>query len=176
MRWGACAVAVIVLAGDQVSKSLVLASHPVPSGGGGVVSVRLVRNTGASFGLGAGHPIVIVLTAVAVIAIVAVLLARTRSKAAALCLAAVLGGALGNLADRLFRAPGLGRGAVVDWIHVAVYPATFNLADLAIRVGAIGAVVALLGIRVRGASGRTRRPAAVDALPSQNEIDEPGRS
>jgi hypothetical protein len=65
---------------------------------------------------------------------------------------------------------------VVDWIHVAVYPATFNLADLAIRAGAIGAVVALLGIRVRGASGRARRPAAADALPSRNEIDEPGRS
>jgi signal peptidase II len=153
VRWAACAVAVIVLAADQASKSLVLASHPGPSSGG-LVSVRLVRNTGASFGLGAGHPIVVVLVAVVVIAIVAVLLARTRSRAAALCLAAVLGGALGNLADRLFRAPGLGRGAVVDWIHVAVYPATFNIADLAIRVGVIGAVVALLGIRVRGAYAR----------------------
>jgi len=156
VRWAACAVAVIVLAGDQVSKSLVLAARP-SSDSGGLVSVRLVRNTGASFGVGAGHPIVVVLVAVAVIAIVAVLLARTRSRAAALCLAAVLGGALGNLADRLFRAPGLGRGAVVDWIHVAFYPATFNLADLAIRVGVVGAVIAMLDIGVRGASWRSRR-------------------
>ena len=86
-----------------------------------------------------------------VIAVVAVLLARTRRRVAALFLAAVLGGALGNLADRLFRAPGLGRGAVVDWIHVAWYPATFNLADLAIRVGAVGAVVAMLGAQARQA-------------------------
>jgi signal peptidase II len=156
VRWAACAVGVIVLAGDQVSKSLVLAARP-SSDSGGLVSVRLVRNTGASFGVGAGHPIVVVLVAVAVIAIVAVLLARTRSRAAALCLAAVLGGALGNLADRLFRAPGLGRGAVVDWIHVAFYPATFNLADLAIRVGVVGAVIAMLDIGVRGASWRSRR-------------------
>jgi signal peptidase II len=158
VRWAACAVAVIVLAGDQVSKSLVLAARPGPSGGG-PVSVRLVRTTGASFGLGAGHPIVVVLVAVGVIAIVAVLLARTSSRAAALCLAAVLGGAMGNLADRLFRAPGLGRGAVVDWIHVAWYPATFNVADLAIRVGAVGAVVAMLGIWAHGASWRARRSA-----------------
>ena len=43
-----------------------------------MVSVRLVRNTGASFGVGAGHPLLVVLTSVAVIAVVAVLLARTR--------------------------------------------------------------------------------------------------
>ena len=161
-------MAVLVLAGDQVSKSLVLAARPGPSGGG-AVSVRLVRNTGASFGLGAGHPLVVVLTTVAVIAVVAVLLARTRSRFAALCLAAVLGGALGNLADRLFRAPGLGRGAVVDWIHVSFYPATFNLADLAIRIGAIGAVVAMLDIRVRGASWRARRSPAPDSLTARDK-------
>jgi signal peptidase II len=165
-------VAVIVLAGDQVSKSLVLAARPSSNSGGGLVSVRLVRNTGASFGLGAGHPIVVVLTSVVVIAIVAVLLARTSSRAAALCLAAVLGGALGNLADRLFRAPGLGRGAVVDWIHVAFYPASFNLADLAIRVGVVGAVIAMLGIRVRGASWRARRSPGLDRLtPHDKQAD-----
>jgi signal peptidase II len=167
VRWAVCAVALIVLAGDQVSKSLVLAARPGPTSSG-EVSVRLVRNTGASFGLGAGHPLVIVLTAIVVIAIVAALLARTRSRAAAVCLAAVLGGALGNLADRLFRVPGLGRGAVVDWIHVAFYPATFNLADLAIRVGAVGAVIAMLDIRVRGASWRGRRSPAADSLATRD--------
>jgi signal peptidase II len=162
---------VIVLGGDQVSKSLVLASHPGPTSSG-PVSVRLVRNTGASFGLGAGHPAVIVLTAVVVIAIVAALLVRARNRAAALCLAAVLGGALGNMADRLFRAPGLGRGAVVDWIHVAFYPATFNIADLAIRVGAVGAVIAMLDIRVRGGSWRGRRSPATDSLtPRDRQAD-----
>lgn len=47
-----------------------------------------------------------------------------------------LGGGLGNLIDRLTR------GAVTDWIHVAGYPATFNLADIAVRVGLL---IALAG-------------------------------
>jgi signal peptidase II len=143
MRWAVCGVAALVLAADQVSKSLVLAAHP--AGGSGVLSIRLVRNTGASFGLGAGHPDLVTGLSAVVIAVVAVLVARTSSRPAVLFLAAVLGGALGNLADRLFRSPGLGRGAVIDWIHLWGYPATFNLADVAIRAGAVGAVAAMLG-------------------------------
>lgn len=148
VRWAAGGNTALVLAADQLSKSLVLAARP--GGAGGLASVRLVRNTGASFGIGAGHPLLVVAASAAVIAVVAVLLARTRSRPAALFLAVVLGGALGNLADRVFRSPGLGRGAVVDWIHVAGYPATFNLADIAIRAGAIGAAAFLgTGIHLR---------------------------
>jgi len=138
------AVTLLVLAADQVSKSLVVATRPGVAHG--VVAVTLVRNTGASFGIGSAHPVAVMVVSVAVIAVVAVLLARTASRGAALFLAAVLGGALGNLTDRLFRSPGLGRGAVIDWIHVWGYPATFNLADVAIRVGAVGAAVAMLGV------------------------------
>jgi signal peptidase II len=142
-RRAAAGVAVLVLAADQVSKSLVVAAAP-HGGPGGLVSVRLVRNTGASFGIGAGHPVLVTLVAVAVLAVAVVLLARTRSRGVALFLAAVAGGAAGNLADRLTRSPGFGRGAVVDWIHLAGYPATFNLADVAIRLGAVGALIAAL--------------------------------
>lgn len=145
-RWAAGGITALVLAADQLSKSLVLAARP--GGGGGLVSVRVVRNGGASFGIGAGHPVLVLASSAAVIAVVAVALARVRSRPAALFLAVVLGGALGNLADRLFRSPGLGRGAVVDWIHVAGYPATFNLADVAVRAGAIGAAAAFLGAGV----------------------------
>ncbi len=121
---------------------------------------RLVRNTGAGFGIGAGHPLVITLTALAILAVAVALLLRTSSRAVALSLAAVAGGAAGNLADRLFRGPGLGRGAVVDWIHVSFYPPTFNLADVAIRLGALIALIAALASsRRRTASlvSRTRR-------------------
>lgn len=142
-RRAALAVALAVLAADQVSKSLVLAAAP-RGGAGGLVSVRLVRNTGASFGIGAGHPVLITLVAAAVLAVAIGLLIATRSRGVALFLAAVAGGAAGNLADRLVRSPGFGRGAVVDWIHVAGYPATFNLADVAIRLGALGALVTVL--------------------------------
>lgn len=154
-RWLAVfGVSALVVAADQVSKSLVVAAGP---GSGGMVSVRLVRNPGASFGIGAGHPLVITLTAAAVLTVALVLLARARSQIVAMSLAAVTGGAVGNLADRLFRGPGFGRGAVVDWIHVVGYPPTFNLADVAIRLGAACAIVAsLLASPRRTKSGERR--------------------
>jgi len=143
IRWAVIGIAAAVLAADQVSKALAVAAAPsIPRGGPG--RAGLVRNTGASFGIGTGHPVLITVAAVAVLAAAVIWLARTRSLGAALCLAAVAGGAAGNLADRLLRSPGPGRGAVVDWIHVAGYPASFNLADVAIRAGAAGALVAML--------------------------------
>ncbi len=159
IRLAVAGVAALVLAADQATKSAVVAANP-HSNGSGLVSVRLVRNSGASFGIGAGHPLLITLTALAILAVAVALLVRTASRAMALLLAAVAGGAAGNLADRLFRHPGLGRGPVVDWIHVAFYPATFNLADLAIRVGALVAVIVLLAAAPRhhttGLAPRTR--------------------
>jgi hypothetical protein len=82
-------------------------------------------------GIGDGHPVLVTAVAAAVLAAVVVWLVRTHSPGVALCLAMVAGGAAGNLADRLLRSPGPGRGAAVDWIHVAGYPATFNLAGYA---------------------------------------------
>ena len=143
--WIAAGVAGLVLMLDQASKALVVMAQP--RGDGGVISVRLVRNTGASFGIGAGHPVVVVLVSVVIIAVVVALLARSRGRAMTTCLALVLGGAVSNLADRLVRGPGLGHGGVIDWIHVWGYPATFNLADVAIRVGAVGA--AALALRIQ---------------------------
>jgi len=135
MRRAGYATAAGVLAADQVTKALAL---------GGVIPARLVRNTGASFGIGAGHPLLLVLTAAVITAAVAVLLTRTTTPVTAVLLGAVTGGAAGNLADRLLRSPGYGRGAVIDWIHLWGYPATFNLADAAIRFGALGAVAAAI--------------------------------
>ena len=155
--WAAACLAVLVLAADQVSKALVVAAAPRGSRGG-LVSVRLVRNTGASFGIGAGHPVITVVAA-AVLAAAVIWLVRTRRPGVALCLAVVAGGAAGNLADRLLRSPGPGRGAVVDWIHVAGYPATFNLADVAIRAGAVSALVATLAAgRGQHAARQPRAP------------------
>jgi signal peptidase II len=142
----------VVLAADQITKSLVLRLHPVT--GSGLVSVRLVRNTGASGGIAAGYPVLVTLAAVAIVALAGTLAVRTRSRAVAICLAVVLGGALGNLSDRLFRAPGLGRGAVVDWIHVAGRGGSFNISDVAIQLGAVAAVVAMFAAD----RARVRRP------------------
>ncbi len=152
VRWVMLSTATVVLAADQVSKSLVLRLHPVA--GAGLVSVRLVRNTGASGGIAAGYPVLVTLAALAIVAVAGTFAVRTRSRAVAICLAAVLGGALGNLSDRLFRFPGLGRGAVVDWIHVAGRGGSFNISDLAIQLGAIAAVVAMFAAD----RARVRRP------------------
>jgi signal peptidase II len=144
-------ITVLVLAADQVSKSLVLAAGPAGFVGPGWVSVHLVRNTGASGGLASGYPVLVTLAAVAVTVVAVTFALRARARGVALCLAAVLGGAAGNLADRIFRAPGLGRGAVVDWIHFAGGGGSLDVADLAIQFGVLGAIIALV------ADGRVRK-------------------
>ena len=152
VRWAMLGTVAVVLAADQITKSLVLRLHPVT--GSGLVSIQLVRNTGASGGIAAGYPVLVTLAGVAIVAVAGTLAVRTRSRAVAICLAAVLGGALGNLSDRLFRTPGLGRGAVVDWIHVAGRGGSFNISDVAIQLGAVAAVVAMFAAD----RARVRRP------------------
>src|SRR5215469_4677621 len=150
VRWAMLAAAATVLAADQVSKALVLGLHPAT--GTGLVAVRLVRNTGASGGIAAGYPVLVTLAAAVIVCVAGALAVRVTGRGVAICLAVVLGGALGNLSDRLLRSPGLGRGAVVDWIHVAVRGGSFNVSDLAIQLGALGALIAML------VADRARKP------------------
>ena len=65
---------------------------------------------------------------------------RTRDTLLLVALSLVLGGAIGNLLDRVFRSPGFLRGAVIDFVHIGQWP-TFNVADSAITIGAILVVV-----------------------------------
>jgi signal peptidase II len=147
VRLAMLALAAVIVAADQITKTLVLASHSAARttvAGTGFVNIRLVRNTGANGGIAAGYPVLVTLVAAAIAGVAIVFALRSRGRAMAICLAAVVGGALGNLADRLLRAPGFGRGAVVDWIHLGALNGSFNLADLAIQFGVIGFVIALL--------------------------------
>ena len=141
VRWAMVGTVAAVVVADQVSKSLVLRAHPVA--GTGLVTVDLVRNTGASGGIAAGYPVLVTLSAIVIACLAGALAARASARWVAIFLAAVLGGALGNLSDRIFRSPGFGRGAVVDWIHVAGRGGSFNVSDLAIQLGVIGAIVAM---------------------------------
>jgi signal peptidase II len=152
-RWAAAGIAAVVVAVDQVTKSLVLEGRL--SGGAGWVDVRLVRNTGSAGGLAHGHPVPVFLLAVTVTAVATALLLRARRTAMALLLSLVVAGAAGNLTDRLARAPGLGRGAVVDWIHWSFRSASMNISDIAIDAGALGLVIVLAATRERVA--RTAR-------------------
>lgn len=145
-------VAAAVLTADQVTKALAVAflehRSAVPILGH-VLQLSFARNPGAAFSMGTG--MTWVFTGFAVI--VSVVLARTARSLThagwAVALGATLGGALGNLSDRLFRAPGPLRGHVVDFIALPHYP-LFNVADSALVCAAIVMVwFSLRGIDMR---------------------------
>jgi signal peptidase II len=100
-----------------------------------LVQVRRVYNRGVAFGLGANHPGLVGVVGVVAIAALLRWMRSARSLCERLAVAVVLGGAVGNLVERL------ARGSVTDWLHVWPYPATFNLADVAVRSGVLAAVL-----------------------------------
>ena len=162
-------LAAFVLVADLVSKLVVVARlHPGQDVRvlGGLIYLTELRNVGAAFSFAEGATILFTVIAVVVAVVIVRTARRLRSAAWATALGLVLGGALGNLVDRLFRAPGFGRGGVVDWMSLfapdgQVWP-VFNIADSAIVCGGIlGALLALRGIEFDGS--RTKDKTAADA-------------
>ena len=145
-------VAVAVLTADAISKALVLGKlpgHPPVRLVDGLVTLDLTFNAGAAFGVGTSYTAVIALIVCGVIVYIVRAARRLRSLAWTIALGLLLGGAMGNLGDRLFRAPGPLRGRVVDWINLPHFPWTFNLADASITCAAVLiAVLALRGVRI----------------------------
>jgi signal peptidase II len=155
-------VAAFVLAADIITKALVVAhlreDEPVHVLGN-VLMLNLLRNPGAAFSVGTGDTIVFTAIAVAVVVYIARTARKLHSIGWAITLGLLLGGALGNLTDRIFRAPGLFRGNVVDWIEVTRYWPVFNLADSAIVCGGILTVLlAMLGYHLDGTRGDRKAP------------------
>jgi signal peptidase II len=151
-------VAAFVLAADAISKAIVVA-HLRPDQPvhllGNVFELWLTRNPGAAFSVGTGETVVFTVIAFGVIVYIARTARRLYSTGWAIALGLLLGGAAGNLGDRIFRAPGLFRGDVVDWIGVVprYYP-IFNLADSAIVCGGILMVLlAMRGYHLDGTRG-----------------------
>jgi signal peptidase II len=107
---------------------------------GSDVSFELTRNTGSAFSLFQAFTPLLALIAIGVAVLLVREVRRSRDTLMIVGLSLVLGGALGNLADRLFRSPGFLKGAVVDFVHVGRFP-TFNVADSAITIGAVLIVV-----------------------------------
>jgi signal peptidase II len=151
-------VALAVLVLDVVSKVLVVAKldHQPPKRLlGGAIYLDEARNSGAAFSLGTGFTVILSLIAIAVIIVIVRTASRMRSTGWAIALGLILGGALGNLTDRIFRAPGVFRGHVVDWISLfgpnAAHWPIFNLADSAVVCGAIlAALLSLFGVPLDG--------------------------
>ncbi|WP_068160032.1 signal peptidase II [Rhodococcus phenolicus] len=157
-------VAVVIFALDLLTKILAVANidprDPI-SIIGDTVTLTLVRNPGAAFSMATGMTWVLTIVAIAVV-IGVVKIGRTlQSGWWALGLGLVLGGALGNLVDRIFRSPGPLQGHVVDFVSVGWWP-VFNVADSAIVCGAI-LLVALTVFGIDPDGSRASRGDETDA-------------
>ncbi|GDY32797.1 hypothetical protein GTS_44300 [Gandjariella thermophila] len=154
--------AAVVITLDVATKVVAVARlegrQPIPVAGG-LVYLQLIRNPGAAFGIATAMTWVLALIAMGVAATIIWFAPRLRSTWWALGLGLVFGGAVGNLADRIFRTPGLLEGRVVDFISVfapdgRVWP-VFNVADSAICVG--GALIVLMALLGRDYDGGVRK-------------------
>jgi signal peptidase II len=164
-------VAVLALGLDVLSKYLVvthLEGRPAVTVVPGLLYLDVLRNPGAAFSMATGMTWVLSLIALGVVVAIVFLAPRLRSIGWAIGIGLVLAGAVGNLADRIFRAPGPMRGHVVDWISVfkpwaEAFP-VFNLADSSICVGgALIVLMALLGKDYDGGIARRAKAAAKDS-------------
>jgi len=133
---------------------------------GGAVYLVLTRNSGAAFSLAPRYTIVFPLITLVVVGWITWIARHLRSVPWALALGLVLGGALGNVADRLFRAPGPLVGHVVDFVSLfddsgQLWP-VFNIADSALCVG----VVLAIGLELTGRRRDGSRAGSGDARTS----------
>jgi signal peptidase II len=155
------AVTAVVLAADQLLKALVRASIDVGERrdlAGSAVRLVHVENEGVAFGRLAGSPVLVgIVVAAALVALVVYVSRHLDVPGIWLPTGLLLGGAIGNLVDRL------ARGSVTDYLKFPNWPA-FNLADVAITTG----VVLLLVVVERDARRRERRvtqPDGTDGAP-----------
>ena len=132
-------IAAVVLVLDQASKAWALDAladgerrHLI----GDLLGLKLVFNPGAALSIATGMTWLLTLVATVVIVVVVRASRRIGSRAWAVALGLLLGGALGNLVDRFFRSPGPLRGHVVDFLSIGWWP-VFNVADPAVVGGAI---------------------------------------
>ncbi|MGW0559032.1 signal peptidase II [Streptomyces sp. NPDC003016] len=140
-------VALVAYLFDLISKMIVVARlehHEPIEVVGDLLRFEAIRNAGAAFGIGEAFTVIFTVIAASVIVVIARLARKLYSLPWAIALGLLLGGALGNLTDRIFRSPGVFKGAVVDFIAPANF-AVFNLADSAIVCG--GILIVILSFR-----------------------------
>ena len=137
LRW-ALLTASGVLVLDQLTKWWVVATLPGEPITliDGFLDLRYVTNSGASFSMLQGAGSLIAVAVIAIVVLIVMLVRKIAHTPEAIAFGLVLGGAIGNLADRIFRGPGLFDGGVVDFVDFSFFPA-FNVADSAVSVGAV---------------------------------------
>ncbi|WP_233422476.1 signal peptidase II [Curtobacterium oceanosedimentum] len=169
--------AVVVVALDQGVKALVVANLPygqVVPVLGDALQLLYVRNPGAAFSFAVNMTWVFSIVSTAVVVAIIVFARRIRSMWWAIVLGMLLGGALGNLLDRLFREPGFGRGHVVDFISTPwMMPAIYNIADSFICVSMVVFVLlVILGVNLDGTRALTaKQQRAADAAARSEAAD-----
>ena len=111
---------------------------------GSFLQLTLVKNPGAAFGFATGLTLLYSILAVLVVATIVYFARAISSGGWQLTAGLLLGGVMGNLADRAFREPAFFRGHVIDWIELPNWP-VFNIADCAIVIAA--AIAFVLSVR-----------------------------
>ncbi len=139
------ATIVAIVAADQLTKAWAvsaLADGP-KNIIGHTVRLELARNSGSAFSRFQGYTTILAVLAIAITVMIARATRHATDRFVLLGLLLVLGGALGNLGDRLARSPGFLRGYVVDFVAVGWWP-LFNVADSCITIGAVVLVLRTL--------------------------------
>jgi len=153
--------AVVIIALDQITKFWAqeyLLPRRLSGEGpvellGGFLKFTYAENTGAAFSIGTGITWVFTTIALVVVFVIFRYARKLGSLPWALSLGGLLGGAIGNLIDRMFRDPGPFQGFVVDFIQLP-YWAIFNVADMAVVVsGASIAILLVRGFNIDGTRG-----------------------
>ncbi|MFI0941803.1 signal peptidase II [Streptomyces sp. NPDC021020] len=134
------------LAVDQSTKAVaaeLVEGHQPSHVLGGLVTFTAYRNSGAAGSFAPRATLVFTVLAICVLAFIARKAPEIRSTGWAVGLGLVFAGAGGNLADRLFRTPAFGRGAVLDFIQVG-HGGIFNLSDQCVTAGVVVVMVQLV--------------------------------
>lgn len=154
--WLVLAIAAVWVSADQISKTIaedVLSDGSTRPFIGELLQFHLTYNPGAAFSMGTGSTGLLTILAVAVCSVIVWNARRLGSLGWAIGLGLLLGGALGNLIDRLTREPGFGKGHVVDFLMLPNFP-IFNIADVGITSAAVLiGLLALRGINPDGTRG-----------------------
>jgi signal peptidase II len=152
------AIVIAVVTVDQVSKALAvhyLSGRGIVNVLGGAFHLQLYRNFAGSGNRFTGHPVLVSVLALLAVVAIGTIAVRVRSRTAAVAGGLMLGGGIGNLLDRLLRAPGPLRGGVVDWLKPTVNGGSMNLSDVAITAGV---AVIVVGALVGAWRSRSERP------------------
>jgi signal peptidase II len=176
-------LAAFVLAADQLTKwwaeSTLVANAPTIPLVGDLLGLRLIYNPGAALSIASGYTWILTIVVTVVVVFIVRAIGRLGSRGWAAALGLLLGGALGNLVDRLVREPGFARGHVVDFIDYAGF-FVGNVADIAVVSAAV--LIALLSLRGIGLDGTRHtdeepaeeRDEQPDDEPAERPVDRPG--